>query len=162
MPKSWCKAGRDGCQDWRMHILSHSLPMASVPSTLPPTPCAPSRRQNLLSGGLSRALHRINCNNWQVGSCSWLSIHQGLMKKKTQKPLDASQLIFSFGSERRQSVMTRKQTVGSSCPGQTRDPEQPERSGLLQPTVSLLPGEGGSRRLAYWSSGECRCGRGGG
>lgn len=82
------------------HRVFHS-PVATTPSTHPPTPCAPRRRQTLLSGG-ELSLHIINCNNWQVGHWLLASNPPGAHERKTKKFLDAPQLIFSLGSEKLQ------------------------------------------------------------
>lgn len=80
------------------HRVFHS-PVAAAPSTHPPTPCAPRRRQNLLSGGES-GLHIINCNNWQVGH--WLlasnppGAHEKNQKKKNPWMLHSSYLVWAW------------------------------------------------------------------
>lgn len=140
------------------HGATHCPMATTVPSTHPPTPCAPSRRQNLLSGDPEPSLHVINCNNWQVGFYFWLSIHQGLMKKQNPKALGCSAAHISMGLERRQPLMTRNKLWAAAVLGKQEIQNSLKGPGSFGPRSACPLGEGGSSSLACCPSWECRCG----
>lgn len=158
MPKSRCKGGHYGCQDQRRHTLSYSLPCGHSPFHPPTYPVCPQQKTELSVWGLELSLHVINCNNWQVGSCSWLSIHQGLMRKQNQKPLDAPWLTVSLGSGRRQPLMTRNKLWAAAVLGKHEIQNSLKGPGSFGPWSACSLGDGRSSSLACCPSWECRCG----
>lgn len=117
--------GREGTVAARTSSGTHRG-IHSLAATAPLTRLVHPQQQTELSVLVPESgLHRINCNNWQVGL--WLlgfnspGAHE---KKNLAVPL---QPVFSLGSKKLQLSMTRNKRCGCSCPGKTRAPEQPWR-----------------------------------
>lgn len=111
------REGTEAARTARAHTAGIHSPVATAP---PASPMHLQQQTELSVLVPESSLHRINCNNWQVG-CWLLGFNSpGAHEKKLDVP---PQPVFSLGSEQLQLSMTRNKLCGCSCPGQTRAPE---------------------------------------
>lgn len=106
---------------------AHTEGIHSLVATVPLTRLVRPQQQTELSVLVPElSLHRINCNNWQVG-CWLLGFNSPGAHEKKKNLAVPPQPMFSLGSKKLQLSMTRNKRCGCSCPGKTSAPEQPWR-----------------------------------